>query len=200
MYEEKTEQIDPVIYSHRKSATDFKRTYTVEEDNLSWKDEVGRCGQLFFSDIVNVEGQFSPSRFQSNRYIVRIECKDSNTLAITNTNYISFGDFEDRSNTYVPLIRMLHEKILRHNPGVNFLKGTSWGGYIFANMMVIFTIVIVAVAGAFFVLFGLFWVTLIKLVLLIYYFPSLIRYVKRNKPGEYDPLNLPNDILPSITN
>lgn len=200
MYLNNTERTDAVIYSHRKSTADFNRTYTVEEDSLYWQDEAGRYGQLFFNDLSSIQSQFSPSRFQSNRYSVRIKSLDNNILELTNTSYVSFSDFEDRSDTYVPFVRALHEKILRHNPGVNFQKGTSLSGYIFAIMVLVFTVAVVAVASAFFVLFGVFWVVLIKLALLIYYFPSLIRYVKRNKPDEYDPINIPNDILPTITN
>lgn len=189
-----------VTYSHRKSAVDFNQTYTVEEDSLSWQCEAGKFGRLCYDTITSVEGKFSPTRFQPNRYSLRIKSYDNNALEITNTSYISFGNFEDRSNSYVPFVRTLHEKILRHNPGVNFQKGTSWGGYIFTIIVVTFIVTVIAVAGIFFVLFGLFWVTLIKLALLIYYFPSLLRYVKRNKPGEYDPINLPDDIIPIITN
>jgi len=54
-------------------------------------------------------------------------------------------------------------------------------------------VLVIIGAGIFFLTAGLVWIAAIKLAILLFFFPRLIRYVKRNKPGSYDPLNKHRD-------
>jgi hypothetical protein len=45
---------------------------------------------------------------------------------------------------------------------------------------------------------GLIWIAAIKLAVVIFFVPTLVRYIRRAKPATYDPLNLPADVLPAV--
>jgi hypothetical protein len=45
----------------------------------------------------------------------------------------------------------------------------------------------------------LIWIAVIKLAVIIFFVPILVRYMKRAKPADYDPLALPSDVLPALT-
>ena len=190
---------EDIAYAHRQSALTKLREYRLGDDVLIYQDDGREPVNIPYSSITKVAAEYAPSRVQPNRYFVHLFGPGKQIIEITNTHFVGFGDLEDRSESYVPFVTALHKKIVEHNPGATFGKASSWGGYIFSVIMVLFLLGIVAVAGFFFVLFGLFWVTLIKLLLIIFYFPSLIRYVKRNKPGDYDPLSLNVEVIPQIS-
>lgn len=186
-----------ITYSNRQSILTKLMEYRLTPDALVYRDEESKPISVPYSSIDKVTAEFAPSRVQPNRYFLHLYNQDKEKIDITNTHYIGIGDFEDRSKSYVPFVTELHKKILEFNPGANFAKEASWGGYLFSVIMVLFLLGVVAVAGILFVLSGFYWVTLVKLVLIIFYLRSLILYVKRKKPGEYDPGNLTTDILPN---
>ena len=98
----------------------------------------------------------------------------------------------------MPFVHELNRRIAEVNPAAAFKQGSSWAGYIFAILVTIVLVLVIIGAGMFFLTAGMVWVAAIKLAILIFFFPRLLRYVKRNKPGTYDPFNLPADILPDV--
>lgn len=186
------------VYSHRNSLIHKCRTYRIEDDALCWQDDDKLEERLSYSDIQSVEARFAPSRVQSNRYLARLKTRNNAKIDITNTTYKGIGDFEELNDSYVPFVIALHHKIAEMHPAIVFKQGSSWAGYIFAIGVTIALVVVIIGAGMFFLTTGMIWVAAIKLAILIFFFPRLLRYVKRNKPGNYDPFNLPADILPKM--
>ena len=184
-------------YTHRHSLISKNRTYYIGSHALSWRDDSESEISLDYNDIQKVEAQFAPSRVQSNRYLLRLISKQKRKTDITNTTYKGIGDFEELNQTYIPFVTQLHRIITEKNPNTLFTKGSSKAGYIFSIFMLIILFVISVVAFLFFLISGVIWVAAIKLMIIILLLPRLIRYIKRNKPGSYDPLNLPADILPN---
>jgi len=189
---------EQLSYSHRNSLIHENRTYRIGDDALYWQDDDKPEERLLYSDINSVEAQFAPSRVQSNRYLMRLRTRSKGKIDITNTTYKGIGDFEELNESYVPFVQELHRKIAEVNPAAAFKQGSSWAGYIFAILVTIVLVLVIIGAGMFFLTAGMVWVAAIKLAILIFFFPRLLRYVKRNKPGTYDPFNLPADILPDV--
>ncbi|NWF35887.1 hypothetical protein [Mariprofundus sp. KV] len=186
------------VYTHRNSLIHENRTYRIGDDALSWQDDNKSGERLLYSDIHSVEAQFAPSRVQSNRYLMRLRTRNNGKIDITNTTYKGIGDFEELNESYVPFVSELHRKIAEMNPAAAFKQGSSWAGYLVAIVVTIALVLVIIGAGVFFLTAGMVWVAAIKLAILIFFFPRLLRYVKRNKPGSYDPLKLPADILPDV--
>jgi len=184
-------------YSHRHSLMSKNRTYDIGSHALSWQDDNESEVSLNYNDIQEVEAQFAPSRVQSNRYMLRLISKQKGKIDITNTTYKGIGDFEELNQTFIPFVTELHKKIAAENSDVQFIKGGSKAGYVFSIFMVVILFVVIIAGFLFFLMAGVIWIAAIKIIFLIFFFPRLIRYIKRNKPGNYDPLNLPADILPN---
>lgn len=194
---ENNTQKQAVIYSHRNSLIHKNRTYLVGNSQLFWQDDNKPEISLPYVDIQSVEAVFSPTRVQGNRFLLRLKTKSKGEVDITNTTYKGIGHFEELNQTYVPFVRELNRKIAGSNPRVQFKKGRSWAGYVFSIFMAIILFVVIIIAFLFFLTAGVLWLAAIKLAILIFFFPRLLRYIKRNKPASYDPLNLPTDILPN---
>ena len=184
-------------YSHRNSLLHNNRTYKIRNDKLVWQDDDIPEVSLEYSNIKTVEAQFAPTRVQSNRYLLRLTTKSKGKVDITNTTYKGIGHFEELNQTYVPFVRELNRRIAEKNPKIQFKKGSSWAGYVFSIFIGILLFVVIIAAFLFFLNAGVLWLAAIKLIILIFFFPRLLRYIKRNKPASYDPLNLPANILPN---
>jgi len=190
--------INRQTYAHRNSLLSQLRSYRIEDDALYWQDDHQPEVRLAYADINSVEAQFSPTRVQANRYLLRLKTRSKGNVDITNTSYKGIGDFEELNETYVPFVIELHKKSAAKNPAISFKKGSSWAGYIFAIVVAVALIALIAGAGVFFLVSGMIWIAAIKLAILIFLFPRLIRYIKRNKPASYNPLMLPDHALPVI--
>jgi len=187
-----------LTYGHRNSLLTKMRTYRMSEDALYWQDDDKPEISLPYAEITSVEAQFAPSRVQENRYLLRLHSNRHEKVDITNTSYKGIGHFEERNESFVPFVRMLHQKIATSNASVVFKKGSSWAGYVFAIVVAFALIAVLVGAGLFFLMAGVIWIAAIKLAILIFLFPRLLRYIKRNKPAEYNPLDLPDNILPAL--
>ncbi|WP_321395962.1 hypothetical protein [Emcibacter sp.] len=147
---------------------------------------------------MSVEGQFQPSRVQSNRYRLRIKSRKNDRIDITNTSYIGIGDFKENNETYISFVKELHQKMMTQNPNIIFKSGISPAGYYLSILMAVLLLIVLVAAGYFFFSQGMIAVVFIKAVFIIFYYPSLIRYIQKNKPGFYDPIVLTPDIIPEI--
>ncbi len=185
-----------VTYTHRLSFLTKERTYRTTDNALIWNDVDSPEIKLNYSDIVRIEGRFNPSRVQSNRYLLRIISRNGINIDISNTSYKGFGDFQENNETYIPFVKALHKKIFEANPKVQFNKGISSIGYIASIVTVFILLVVLIIAGYFFLTHELMPMVFIQSIFIIIYFPSLIRYIKENKLGTYDPIHLPNEIVP----
>ena len=186
-----------LTYSHRSSLLHKNRTYYTGDDQLFWQDDDNQQVSLPYEDILSVEAMFVPTRVQSNRYLFRLKSISKGDVEITNTSYKGLGDFEELDNTFVPFVTKLHAKMIKKNSTITFQKGSSWPVYVFAIFIGIILFVLIIAAFLFFLTSGVYLVAAVKLGILIFFFPRLIRYIKLNKPSSYDPLNLPTDILPN---
>lgn len=172
------------------------RHYQIGADALIWQYDDKAPIHLPYGEITSVTCLFAPTRVQPNRYLLRLQTRSRGRIDISNNHYKSFGNFEEKNSSFVTFATKLHKKIAAHNPKALFHRGSSMAGYIFSIIMAVVLFVILVAAGLFFLMTGVIWIVALKIGLLIFYTPTLLRYIRRNKPACYDPLNLPKDILP----
>jgi len=192
-----TEQPDNIItYSHCMSLVTKIRHYQIGGEALIWQDDDKAPIHMPYGEITSVTCLFAPTRTQSNRYLLRIQTRGRGRIDISNSHYKSFGNFEEKNGSFVAFATELHKKIAACNPGTLFHRGSSMAGYIFSIAMAGILFVILVGAGLFFLMAGVIWIVALKIGLLVFYTPTLLRYIRRNKPASYNPLDLPKDILP----
>jgi len=168
----------------------------LEDGKLTISEEDALLREIPLSDISTVRLKFSPNRFQNKFYLAKLQMKRGPELIITSASFKSLGDFEDRSPSYAAFILALHETLAPHYGKVQFLNGITKDLYVL--YMIIMAAVLPFTAYVLFVFLpGTFSLVIIfKLLFLIFLFFQSVSFMKKNKPGYYDPRSIPADVLP----
>ena len=78
-------------------------------------------------------------------------------------------------------MRALHAALAQATPSPRFFGGVSQTAYVFYWLLTILTGVLVIVASFAFIAVGLSLLIIVKLLLIAFYFPTLIAFMKRAK-------------------
>jgi hypothetical protein len=115
---------------------------------------------------------------------------------LTSASYKRFGVIEDRSATYVPLVRELLLRVAAANPKASFAAGQSFGLWFF--WLIILVLAALILAGAVILaLMGQVPMTAIgSFVVLAIMLPIGWRVVRHGPPRPFDPRTPPLDDLP----
>ena len=187
---------DSRVYAHRLHAFVGERCYRVGSQALSWSDADGGQGQLEFGDVRKLQLRYSPGRLVERRYTLDLIARRGKRLRINNLHYRGFADFEDRSDSYRPFVLNLHRALALANPALQCAGGSTWAGHLLHLGIALGLLLLLAVAGLALLSAGLAWLIVVKLALIVFYMPRLWRFLKRNRPGRYDPLTPPEHLLP----
>jgi hypothetical protein len=187
----------PLRYTYRQSILTQPWTFSLEDNALLWQEE-GKPSiiKIALNDISSVQPVFDPTRVQLNRYVLNLKTTNGKTIKLASTSYKGISDFEDQAASYTPFVQALHAQLAKANPSALFVKGISKTGYFFSFLVLIFLALLFVIGGLLLLNGVTHPVIFIKLVLLLFFIPALWRYLKCNKPGTYDPMNLPANILP----
>lgn len=148
------------------------------------------------SSIRGIRLKFTPNRCLRNFYTTMVSLYDGSRIDIVSAHYAGLADFEDRSASYAPFIRVLCERAYSYNPRLSLTSGYSIVQYCMYWLLV-------AAGGAMIVFLGWWFFTMEKyafvaikaaaLVALFWY--SLIS-MRRNRPKKFGPGNIPASVLP----
>ncbi len=189
--------IDPTVYRLRANAFVKPRIYRLTEDALTWEEEGGKLDGVFYDGIAEVQLAFAPTRIATNRYRARIILKAGGMAELFNMDYRGFASFAEHDADYVAFLTELHRRLAAHGKGVVFRHGNSPTGYILNVALTIFIFVMIALAFLLLFSWGGPLVAIVKLAILLFFVPVLVRYLRKARPGTYDPLNLPAAVLPT---
>lgn len=110
-------------------------------------------------------------------------------------HYLSLGNFEDRTASYIPFIRKLASRVAEANPQARFVAGSFglWLGWVIVCLLVLALagLVVVAVLEDAPPLLGLIGVV----VMVATAGPLAVRWAVRNLPKPFDPKSIPNEYL-----
>ncbi|HCD31187.1 MAG TPA: hypothetical protein DER01_02205 [Phycisphaerales bacterium] len=183
-------------YTYRQSILTKPWTFGLKNNALTWEEEGKPLRMIPFTQITKVQPKFDPTRVQLNRHILHVHTTQNGIIKIASMTYQGINDFKDQASSYRTFIKAFHEQLSAANPKMQFSKGITQLGYLASIGVLIFLIVLLVGAVGFILMGAVNFIILIKLGLLLYFIPSLVGYIRKNKPGTYDPLNLPADILP----
>jgi hypothetical protein len=153
-----------------------------------------RADEAQYSQIKSVRLYFDPSRFATNKYQCDITLKNGAKILIKSVHYRGPADFEDRGASYQSFLEMLHSH-LSSVDGIVFLAGNNPGCFSINVFIIVLTVLLVGIALFTFgsaMGVGIF----IRLILLAGLLYLGIKYLKRNRPQEYMPEELPIEVLP----
>ena len=185
-----------IEYTHRPNAIKPARSYRLSDDALVWRDAGGVDGALSLADIREVRARYAPTRVQRDRYLLELTDATGRTITIPNSSYRAIGDFERHDAEYVAFARDLHRRLARANPDVVFRSGTTPVGYAMSWVIAGYLLAVVTVAAFFLVAVGMFWIVPVKLAVLVFYAPTLVRHIRSVRPRRYLPDAIPPRALP----
>jgi len=187
---------DPTVYRLRAHAFVKPRLYRLTENALTWEEEGAKLDGVFYDDIAEIRLAFAPTRLARNRYRAQIIFREGGMAELFNTDYQGIGNFPEQNEAYAAFLRELHRRVAAASHATVFRQGNSRLGYALNLALTVFIFAMIALAFVLLTTIGLVWIAAIKLAIVIFFIPVLIRYMRRAKPGTYDPLALPDDVLP----
>ena len=162
-------------------------------------DEAGKPrGGAFFDRIAEVHLAYAPTRVARNRYRARIVYRDGGMAELTNTHYAGIGDFPELNEPYTAFLTELHRRLAAKGKDIVYRRGSGIGGYIANWLLTIFVFAMIALAFVLLMAWGLVWIAVVKLAIVLFFVPTLIRFMLQSTPGTYDPLAIPKDVLPRL--
>lgn len=188
-----------VTYCHRLHAFRERACYEVTEHGLRMSVG-GKTREFPFADIGAVALDFAPTRFQRNRFRMRIYPKSGGTIEITNESYEGPASFSAHDADYVRFAEALHGAILASGVPAEFRSGNSTAGYLVNIAIVVgtaallYSVLPLLVAG-----YGPVGIVGVKLLVIAFMLPTLWRYMKRNRPKTYRPDAIPATALPALS-
>lgn len=194
---DKPAEADPTVYRLRANAFVNPRLYRLTDDALTCEEEDKPLDGVFYDDIAEIRLAFAPTRFARNRYRAQIIFRQGGMAELFNTDYQGIGNFPEQNEAYSAFLRELHRRVAAAGKPTVFRKGNSTLGYALNLVLTAFIFAMIALAFVLLTTIGFIWIAAIKLAILLYFIPTLIRYIRRAKPARYDPLAIPAEVLPA---
>jgi len=187
---------DPTVYRLKANAFVGKRVYRLTEDALTWEEEGKPLDGVFYDEISEARLAFTPTRMATNRYRAQFVLRRGGMVELFNLNYAGIGNFPAQDREYVAFVTELHRRLAAKGKDIAYRRGNSVAAYIGNIALTIFIFGTLAFVFLFLINFGGPWIAIAKLAIILFFVPVLVRYMLRAKPGTYDPLALPADVLP----
>ncbi len=189
---------EPGTYRLKANAFVPERTYRLTGNALTWQESDKPLDGVFYDEISEVRLAFAPTRFDTNRYRAQVIFREGGMAEMFNTTYRGMMDFPEQNVAYVAFILALHECLATHGRDVAYRYGNTTGAYIGNWLLTIFIGVMLVVIAMMLVAWGVFWLAILKLVVIVAMLPTLLRYMRSAKPGAYDPRAIPDTVLPKL--
>ena len=172
-----SERLPLVAHTVRKSVVEpAPRSWTVSADTL----EIVQHGQTYtipLAKLSEVRLRYEPGRFATNRCTAAIATNTGWSADIDNQHWAGVADFEDRSLSYRLLVEALLARLATANPAARLVIGQGamlWLSMAFVLAMVaVLFFVVLAIGGPI--------VALLKLVVLLFFVPTMVRYIRANR-------------------
>jgi hypothetical protein len=189
---------DPFMrYATRNHAFVPATTWVLEDASLRLEDEKGPPRVIPLGRIKAIRLDFAPSRPERNRFRCRLTVHQTETLTFYNRTYVGYYNFAETSAEYVAFVTALVAALRRHAPACRFLAGATGISYFFNVLTTAFIFVCFAAISWFLFRVGLTWMLAIKILILIFFVPTLIYWGVRNRPRSFSPVAIPPDVLPA---
>ncbi|MGE0564179.1 MAG: hypothetical protein AB7O50_06650 [Pseudolabrys sp.] len=186
----------PVLsYSYRPSVLGSAWQFRLTDDALFW--DIGyKSGRVDYRDIERVRMSYRPATMQGHRFITELWPRGHPKLNISSASWKSLVEQERLDADYSGFLAELHRRVARSGAGTVFETGGHparyWAGI---TMFAATALGLAAMTARAVQLAAWGGAALIGLFLLIFLWQAG-NYFRRNRPGRYDPENLPAVLLP----
>ncbi len=189
---------DAVVYATRNDAFSPPWTLRLAGGQLTVEVESGR-GQSRVLDLAQAEElrlEFAPTRFEPGRYRCRLRLRGGAMVTFYNRRYEGLAAFCDTSGDYRAFVTALIAAIARYAPDCHLVAGSGTGNYMFGLLGFMVAAVAVMFVAVWSLRVGLWWLVIVKALILVFYFPTAVRWLRRNRQRAFPPHAPPPEVLP----
>lgn len=179
----------------RVSILEKETTWTLRGHDLVIEPDGLQASIIPLASLIRVSLHYDPSRAQTRRFRCRLDLLNGRRLIIQNEHYCGFASFEDRSGSYRDLVIRICHRTAQANPACLFIKGKSPSSY-WAQLIGLALLLLLLTILLFVMWTAIGWLTIIQLIFMALMLPIVIRWARRNRPGHFDPMNPPAELLP----
>ena len=182
-------------------AVEYRRRASIQEkgdtlwraypDRLEYYREDGVLrGVVPYDKVHKVRLAFTPGRFQQTRFLMELSGARSQ-VTLNNIHFNGIGRFEDRTDSFFPLVRAVVSGVHGTSPDAKFRAGERPAYYAFQLSFVLFALAFLAlVLIALPVVLGNFVVSvLVKLAVIAVSLPLMFSWVVNARPRRFDPVS-----------
>ena len=171
------------------------RHFTLSDDGIDWKSGA-MSGHIPYRNIRRLRMSFRPVSMQSSRFITELWGEGTPRLKIVSISWKSMVEQERLDRSYSVFVRELHRRISKAASSARFERGTNpwayWPG------LAIFVAVALGLAGGAVQALQASAYTGAAFVgaFLALYLWQIENFLRRNRPGTYNPEALPKEVMP----
>jgi hypothetical protein len=159
----------------------------------------GPPAPYLLATVTKLRLDFHPTRADRNCFRCRLRLRDGRRLELLNRTWRGPLNFVDTSADYVAFVTALVAEVHRHAPGCRFAAGTTPLHYAVNLGATAFIALCFAAIAWFLARVNLTWMVGIKIVVILFYLPTLLRWLSRNRPRGFTPPAIPADVLPTAS-
>ena len=175
-----------------------QRISILEKGETLWRafadrmEQIGPDGALRltipYSAVRRVRVAWAPSRGQPGRLLLELSGSTSR-VTVSNMHFAGFANFEDRSESFYPMLWMVALGVRRANPGAEFRAGERpeiyWPLMLFAfGALGVLATVLFALPLSF---GNLAATVILKGIFILVMLPVLLRWAWKSRPRVFDP-------------
>ncbi|MBX9990305.1 hypothetical protein [Phreatobacter oligotrophus] len=188
---------DRPIFRHKPKLIGPEIVFTLQDREIAWSD--GRVsGSLPLHQIESVRLVFRPANLYTSRYRIEIRQRLGKRIWFSNISWRGMVEIDSNDAPFAAFVRRLCAAIAKASPKARFIAGEPAWRYavvaaITAGLAV--SLAYLAIAAVKTVNWGL-----MGLVAFVggYTVWQMSLWLRKNRPGSFDPLALPTDLLPTV--
>ncbi len=180
-------------YTQRLNAFKPTVTWEVRNNGFVWSDDKGGAGEIPWGRIKSVRLRLEPSRAERRRVALHIYTPIDHP--ITNIHYKGPMNFKAQSVEFKAFVLTFHGKFPKDTNTI-FYKGSTRAAYIGNALVTLGLLVFMFLLAPLLALTGIPSISsIVRILIIIIFVPTLLKLLVKNKPATYDPQNIPMDML-----
>lgn len=188
--------MEALQYQTRNNQLSPPTTWSLDEEGIRMTNQAVDS-LIVWKDIREIRLQYAPTRYIANRYTCQINLHSGGS-AWFSSHYVD-GSFteEDRGREYDRFVRELMNQTVVHNPACRLTSGAGAWSYFSKLLIMSFSAWMLFVLFKLFMAFGLTWLAVLKLTVVAFLMPRLLRWLKVSKGTRFTVHTIPAGLLPS---
>lgn len=187
-------------YTFRKSAIEKAQRWELSDQGLLRSQQGHHDILIPYTKIQKIRLFYHPNnRYRLNNYCCKIIITNNIAFEINSCTYESFASFYAQSETYIPFVKELVQKVKAANKDCKMIVGhtapTYYGNIVFVVVAVLILFLLFSWMPADYRNF----IIVIKLIVIVYMGIYLAKSIRVNKPGHFEGTEIPDRVLPQLS-